>query len=78
VFSGNLKLTVWTAGDPEFYDLAADPGELNNQYRPDDPRAAALLARVNAWIAAMPRLPAQSKSIDKSTLEKMRSLGYVQ
>ena len=78
VFSGPLKLIVWTAGDPEFYDLNADPGELNNLYRPGDPRAAPLMARLNAWIATIPRKPSQSRPIDKDTLQKLRSLGYVQ
>jgi arylsulfatase A-like enzyme len=78
VFSGPLKLIVWTAGDPEFYDLGSDPGELNNQYHPGDPRAAALMARVNEWIATIPRRSSQSRPIDKVTLQKLRSLGYVQ
>ena len=79
VISGRLKLITWTAGDPELYDLAADPGELNNRYRPGDPVSDALMARIHAWAAAIPqRSPEQAgKPVDKSTLEKLRSLGYV-
>ncbi len=79
-FSGNLKLIAWTTGDPELYNLATDPGELINQYQPGDPASSALMARINAWTAAIPRrMPSQSgKPVDRSTLEKLRSLGYVQ
>jgi arylsulfatase A-like enzyme len=80
IFSGRWKLIVWTDGDPELYDVAADPGELKNLYQPRDPRAAALMAGLNTWIAAMPRTNSSNSArpMDKSTLEKLRSLGYVQ
>src|SRR5205807_2630354 len=80
IFSGRWKLIVWTDGDPELYDVAADPGESKNLYNAADPRAASLMAGVRKWIAAMPRTDASGlpKPVDKSTLEKLRSLGYVQ
>ena len=79
VFSGNLKLIVWTAGAPELYDLAADPNELHNLYRPADPQGAALMARIHTWVAAIPSRPSPAQSAkpaDNSTLEKLKSLGY--
>jgi arylsulfatase A-like enzyme len=80
VFSGNWKLIAWSAGNPELYNLAADPGELHNLYKPGDPQAAAMMARIDEFNAAAPRRkPSQSeKPVDKQTLEKLRSLGYIQ
>jgi arylsulfatase A-like enzyme len=80
IFSGRWKLIVWTDGDPELYDVAADPGELKNLYRPGDARAAALMAGMKTWVASMPRTNSSgsAKPMDKSTLEKLRSLGYAQ
>ena len=80
VFSGRWKLILWSGGDPELYDTDADPAELHNLYRSDDPQSAALTTRLNAFAAASPRrTPADSaKPLDKSAMEKLRSLGYVQ
>jgi len=79
VFSGPWKLIAWTDGPPELYNLAADPGELHNLYRAGDHEAAALLARINQFTAAAPRRSSPSdKPVDRPTLEKLRSLGYIQ
>jgi len=80
IFSGNLKLIVWTAGNPELYDVAADPGELHNLYNPADASAEALEKRMHEWLAAMPvaSSPHTVTPADKSTVQKLRSLGYVQ
>ena len=80
VFSGRWKLIAWSDGSPELYDLAADPNELHNLYKPGNPQVAALVASLNQWTAAAPR-PSSSppdKPVDKTTLEKLRSLGYIQ
>jgi arylsulfatase A-like enzyme len=79
VLEDSQKLIVWTNGPPELYDLALDPGERHNLYQPDDPRAADLSKRLTAWISSMPR-PVQrnSHNLDKETIEKLKSLGYVQ
>jgi arylsulfatase A-like enzyme len=78
MFAGSWKLITWTQGPSEFYDLAADPGETRNLYRSDDPRAAALVDRLKEWAAPAPRNIDQSSRPDKSTLEKLKSLGYAQ
>ena len=80
IFSGDRKLIVWTAGPPELYDLAADPNELHNLYQPADPSGTALMARIHTWVAAIPPRPNSAQSVkpmDKSTLDKLKSLGYV-
>jgi arylsulfatase A-like enzyme len=79
IFSGGLKLILWTDGAPEFYEVAGDEAELKNEFRPDDPRIAQLTARAITWIAAMPRPAAGSrnpKPVDPATLQRLRSLGY--
>lgn len=77
--SGQFKLIVWSDGPPEFFDLADDPAERNNRYQPDDPRAAALMARLQAWEETPRRTPAVSnRPMDKTSLQKLRSLGYAQ
>jgi arylsulfatase A-like enzyme len=78
VFSGSLKVITSSGRNPECYDLASDPGESRNQYRPDDPVAASLLARLHAWTAAIPSKPPKAAKPDKSTMERIKSLGYVQ
>jgi hypothetical protein len=56
-----------------------DPGELNNLYRPDEPRALAFMARMAAWTAAIPLQVSKPGALqDKSTVERLKSLGYVQ
>jgi len=80
IFAGHLKLLTWTAGPPQFYDLSTDPGEAHDLYRPDDPRATALLARLNAWTASIPGRPSKSPRTppDKSDVDRLKSLGYIQ
>jgi arylsulfatase A-like enzyme len=77
IYSGSMKLILWTAGPPELYDLASDPAEQHNLYKPDDPRAAELRRRLESWILAMPRLNAPH-SLDKLNGERLKSLGYIQ
>jgi arylsulfatase A-like enzyme len=79
IFAGGLKLIAWSAGHPEVYDLATDPEELTNRFQPDDPRATALLSRLNAWFETAPkRLPKSGTAADDFTLEQLKSLGYLQ
>ena len=77
IFAGSLKLISWTAGAPEMYDVAADPTESLNLYRPDEPRAVELSERLRSWVSAMPARKAPTK-MNKSTLERLKSLGYTQ
>jgi arylsulfatase A-like enzyme len=76
IFSDFSKLIVWTAGPSEFYDLAADPHETHNLS--GDPRAAALANRFAEWLASMPRQLARPAKPDKSSVERLKSLGYAQ
>jgi choline-sulfatase len=61
---------------PEFYDLHADPGELNNKYEPWNDavkKSRALLAELRAK-----EPPPSSKGIvGQQTLEELKALGYL-
>lgn len=78
IFAGSWKLIMWTRGPSELYDLSADPDETHNLYRTDDPRAAALSNRLQKWAAPAPRKFDQPGKQDKSTVDKLKSLGYAQ
>jgi arylsulfatase A-like enzyme len=77
IVSGSMKLILWTAGPPELYDVASDPTEQHNLYNAQDPQAIELRRRLESWIAAMPR-PSAPHILDKTTQERLKSLGYVQ
>jgi arylsulfatase A-like enzyme len=78
MLDGSLKFTTWTDGPPEFYDLAVDPGEEHNLYSPHDPRVIDLAKRLETWVGSIPKEKLQRQNLDKSTLERLKSLGYVQ
>ena len=78
IFSGSMKLISWTNGPSEMYNLATDPAEAHNLYRADDPAAMGLSDQLNKWVSDMPRHNVQPHKLDKSTSERLKSLGYVQ
>ena len=73
----NMKFVA--APRPELYDLAADPGEVNNLYsaRPDeaDRLASMLQALESRWTDRA--LPAQVDEIDPDTRARLAALGYL-
>jgi arylsulfatase A-like enzyme len=78
VFDGPMKLIATTDGSHEVYDVDADPAEEHNLYDSENPRWKALEERLAAWIASMPRQAPSVGKLDKSTVERLKSLGYVQ
>jgi len=63
----------------ELYDLARDPGETLNLYGSEPARAEQMRRMLQAW-ATRPRsrLPTLDFTTDPETLERLRSLGYIQ
>jgi len=65
----------------ELYDTQKDPGETTNLYRPGDPQAKELTARLHAWLASFEEgaKPAkqEQREIDPATRERLRALGYM-
>jgi arylsulfatase A-like enzyme len=78
VLDGSLKLIASTDGSREAYDLEADPTELHNLYPLNKPEVKALEDRLVKWIAAMPPQDLRGAKLDKQTIERLKSLGYVQ
>lgn len=75
---GDLKLIWRSDGRHELYDLAQDPAERANLYA-SHADAAAMLGRMEAWIASMTADAADvdDASYDDETMERLRGLGYV-
>jgi arylsulfatase A-like enzyme len=69
-------------GSVGLYDLVADPGGQTNLAAGDERRVTVLRDHVDAWrkmTAAASLDPARrTEELDEDTLEKLRSLGYVQ
>ena len=64
------------------YHLAADPQEKQDIFRAEEPQAASLEANLSSWLKAA-RLAQRGTArapgkLDKETLDRLRSLGYVQ
>ncbi len=80
------KLIYSSRGDHEGYNLADDPGELNNLYGKDD-SFADLIQKAAVYYEHMNNFYLKNKEkidgkvdtdrIDKSTVEKLKSLGYL-
>jgi arylsulfatase A-like enzyme len=74
---GSHKLIVGTAGEHEYYDLAADPGEKNATGLSEADRNklqnAYDLIRARTRQRAAPR---DTQELDPETRERMRALGY--
>ena len=80
VYRDHWKL-IWTpfqTPEREFalYDLAADPGETENRWRPDHPELASLREALMGWVR--PSDKAQPAAPDARDVELLRSLGYVE
>jgi arylsulfatase A-like enzyme len=73
---------IWTPFLPddeayELYDLAEDPGEARDLYRPDHPRAGPLREALEAWLARAP-VDEALPSVSEADREALRRLGYIQ
>jgi hypothetical protein len=75
--SGGRKLIRSTRGPDEVYDLTADPGELHPMSEVD----TEFLRLADAVIAERNKRLVETLSVnpdDKTLIEKLRSLGYIQ
>jgi arylsulfatase A-like enzyme len=78
VVSSSLKFIAPSAGKPELYDLRHDPAEATNLYNPDEAQSRAVSERLIAWSRTMRGGAQGPVKIDRETMERLRSLGYVQ
>lgn len=70
---GEHSMVLGSDGSEEFYDLAADPGQLRPLTEP--PWAAAMRARARDWLAAVPVAPLAGIE-GPVNVEALRALGY--
>ena len=80
VYHGNLKYIEFSDGARQLHDLVEDPEELQNlaESRPVD--AGHLRTLLEAWRNRTPRPAPQlpdDEEPDAETLEKLKSLGYL-
>jgi hypothetical protein len=78
LFFKSRKLISWTDGPCELYDLAADPGETHNLYKANDPGMRLLQDQLLDWASTAPRQFDLPGKLDKSSVERLKSLGYAQ
>ena len=65
---------------PEYYDLAADPREMDNCWGGQPPAARELAAALEKVLAEMPSVQdvaAGAKAVDPETLRRLQALGYM-
>jgi arylsulfatase A-like enzyme len=78
IFLDPLKFISSTNGKRELYDLSKDPHEQKNLYKPDDPTSRQMEAKLDEWVKSIRSHPSQPAKLDRETLERLKSLGYVQ
>src|SRR5262249_54071099 len=78
VMDGPMKLIAAADGSREVYDLRVDPGENHNLYDPGNAATQALEKHLTEWMAVTPRTEPPGTRLDKSTVQRLKSLGYVQ
>lgn len=65
------------APEPEFYDLAADPGETRNVYKAYSARAEELRLALERLAGTGAQATPEREQLDPETLERLAALGYV-
>jgi hypothetical protein len=78
--SASQKYISTSTGSPELYNLLQDPAESNNLYNPEqaESRDAAERFRVASQMARAAGQSLRSPGkVDRDTVERLRSLGYV-
>ena len=78
VFSWPYKFITMTNGRRQLYDLSSDPDETHDLYAPQTPVAQKLNADLHAWMKGFPDHPRQKLRLDPESLQRLKSLGYVQ
>jgi arylsulfatase A-like enzyme len=75
---GDFKYIRASDGTNELYDLAADPGELDDLAPRQPERAREMAARLDSFLDTLHQRSgaAHPEQVDRSVIEELRSLGY--
>jgi hypothetical protein len=73
-----MKFISSTSGKQELYDLSVDPNEERNLYREGDRASVELQTLLESWLGTLARHPPSRQTLDRETMDRLRSLGYVQ
>jgi arylsulfatase A-like enzyme len=76
IFSGSFKLICSTAGKREFYNLSEDSYEKINLYN-DNALSKPLEKQLNQWLDTVNTESSSPAKLDKSAIDRLKSLGYV-
>jgi arylsulfatase A-like enzyme len=78
VRAGDFKYIRTSDGGEELYDLAADPGELDDLAPGQPERAREMRERLDSYLDTLHqrRGAAHPEQVDRSVVEELRSLGY--
>jgi arylsulfatase A-like enzyme len=78
MYSGGLKYIGWGAGKNELYDLAKDPRETQDLCAAGNVRCDELQDQLAEWARSVPPDVAPARKLNPQSLERLKSLGYVQ
>jgi len=78
VFLGPRKLITSTSGKQELYDVLHDPAEEHDLHSAGDGQGHDLSERLAAWLARIHPSRPQPVKQKRESLERLRSLGYLQ
>jgi arylsulfatase A-like enzyme len=77
IFSGRFKFINSTAGKRELYDLSKDLDEKENLYGAAEGTSRELEAKLNRWLRETKEESGSTRQLDKGTLDRLKSLGYI-
>lgn len=77
VYSDPLKMIVATNGKREMYDIVEDPAEQRNLVKTIQ-QSGELEAHLHKWLSTVEKATRRTNKLDRDTLQRLRSLGYVQ
>lgn len=77
IFAGSLKCIRSATGTYELYDLSTDPDENHNLCQVESSRCLDMQKRFAEWSRTVPMPTGPSPTLDRDSLKKLRSLGYV-
>ena len=77
-YTGELKYILSSDGERELYDLSADPAETHNLFISGDPVSRRLEQVAAGWARPSALIKPKARMPNRETVERLKSLGYVQ